>query len=289
MITVFTPTYNRGHLLEGLYESLLRQTSKDFEWVIVDDGSKDDTHEVVQVFIAEGRIPIVYEYQENRGKHFAVNHGVRLAKGELFFIADSDDELTADSLQWVVEEFQTVREDASVGGVCGLDCQKDGSIIGSGLPQEHIDCNALDIRYQYHVTGDLKEVFRTSVLREIPFPEIEGERFSPEALTWNRIAAKYKLRYFNKPIYVAEYQSDGLSSRIVRIRMESPVASMMCYKELTEYDIPLKEKVKAAINYWRFRLCAKWGTEKPRLRWYWNVFMPLGWGMHLKDKKSVES
>ena len=288
LITVFTPTYNRGHLLGGLYESLLRQTTKDFEWVIVDDGSKDDTREVVQAFIAEGRIPIVYEWQENRGKHFAVNHGVRLAKGELFFIADSDDELTEDSLQRVAATFQTVREDASIGGVCGLDCTKDSKIIGSGLPQEVIDCNALDIRFKYHVTGDLKEVFRTSVLKDIPFPEIEGERFSPEALTWNRIAARYKLRYFNHPIYVAEYQPDGLSSRIVRIRMESPVASMMCYQELTTYAVPLKEKVKAAINYWRFRLCAKRGTEKPQLRWYWNVFMPLGWGMHLRDKKNVE-
>lgn len=288
LITVFTPTYNRGRLLTNIYQSLLKQTAKDFEWVIVDDGSKDNTRDVVKDFMDEGKLPIVYEYQENKGKHFAVNHGVRLAGGELFFILDSDDQLMDDSLEVVAKTYQAVRNNPEIGGVSGLDCTKDGKIIGSGLPQEVIDCNALDIRYKYHVTGDLKEVFCTSVLKEIPFPEIEGERFSPEALTWNRIAVKYKLRYFNRPIYVAEYQPDGLSSRIVRIRMESPVASMMCYQEMTTYDIPLKEKVKAAINYWRFRLFAKRGVEKPKLGWYWNVFMPLGWMMYLKDKKNVE-
>ena len=260
LITVFTPTYNRGHLLPELFRSLCHQEFTDFEWVVVDDGSKDDTETVMrEIMDREHTFPISYFKTPNGGKHRAVNFGAKEAKGELFFIADSDDTLTDDSLQRVAEAFEPLRDKEEMGGVCGLDCQKDGSIIGSGLPQEVIDCNALDIRFLYHVTGDLKEVFRTSVLREIPFPEIEGERFSPEALTWNRIAVKYKLRYFNRPIYRAEYQQDGLTSRIVRIRMESPVASMMCYQEMTIYAIPLKEKIKAAINYWRFRLCAKGG------------------------------
>lgn len=285
LITVFTPTYNRGHLLPELFRSLCHQEFTDFEWVVVDDGSKDDTETVMrEIMDREHTFPISYFKTPNGGKHRAVNFGAKEAKGELFFIADSDDTLTDDSLQRVAEAFEPLRDKEEMGGVCGLDCQKDGSIIGSGLPQEVIDCNALDIRFLYHVTGDLKEVFRTSVLREIPFPEIEGERFSPEALTWNRIAVKYKLRYFNRPIYRAEYQQDGLTSRIVRIRMESPVASMMCYQEMTIYAIPLKEKIKAAINYWRFRLCAK-GGEKPKMKWYWNVLMPLGWLMHLKDLK----
>lgn len=285
LITVFTPTYNRGHLLPELFRSLCHQEFTDFEWVVVDDGSKDDTEAVMRkIMDGEHGFPIRYFKTPNGGKHRAVNFGAKEAKGGLFFIADSDDTLTDDSLQRVAEAFEPLRDKEEMGGVCGLDCQKDGSIIGSGLPQEVIDCNALDIRFQYHVTGDLKEVFRTSVLREIPFPEIEGERFSPEALTWNRIAVKYKLRYFNRPIYIAEYQQDGLSSRIVRIRMESPVASMLCYQEMTTYDIPLKEKIKAAINYWRFRLCAKGGV-KPKMKWYWNVLMPLGWLMHLKDLK----
>ena len=257
----------------------------DFEWIVVDDGSMDNTQEVMRGIMEENHgFAIRYYRNPNGGKHRAVNLGVKEAKGELFFIADSDDQLTDDSLQMVAEVFEGVRNNPEIGGVCGLDCLKDGTLLGSGLPCETIDCNALEIRYKHHVTGDLKEVFRTRVLIEFPFPEIEGERFSPEALTWNRIAAKYQLRYFNKPIYVADYQPDGLTSRIVRIRQQSPIASMLCYKELTEYDVPLKEKVKAAINYWRFRLCAH-GGQKPKMRWYWNLFMPVGRLMYLRDGK----
>ena len=285
LITVFTPTYNRGHLLPTLFKSICRQTFKDFEWIVVDDGSTDNTQQVMEGFMEdEHPFPIRYIKTPNGGKHRAVNRGVKEAKGELFFIADSDDQLTEDALQVVAETYEGVRNNPLIGGVCGLDCQKDGSIIGSGLPNETIDCSSLDIRFKYHVTGDLKEVFLTRVLKEIPMPEIEGERFSPEALTWNRIAAKYQLRFINRPIYIAEYQPDGLSSRIVRIRMQSPVASMLCYQEMTTYPIPLKVKIKAAINYWRFRMCAKKNSEKPKLRWYWNVFMPLGWLMHKRDK-----
>ncbi|MBR5653168.1 MAG: glycosyltransferase family 2 protein [Prevotella sp.] len=285
LITVFTPTYNRGHLLPTLYESICRQTFKDFEWIVVDDGSTDNTQQVMEGFMEdEHPFSIRYIKTPNGGKHRAVNRGVKEAKGELFFIADSDDQLTNDALQVVAETYEGVRDNTIIGGVCGLDCQKDGTIIGSGLTQDYLDCNSLDIRFKYHVTGDLKEVFLTRVLKEIPMPEIEGERFSPEALTWNRIAAKYQLRFINRPIYIAEYQPDGLTSSIVRIRMQSPVASMLCYQEMTTYPIPPKEKIKAAINYWRFRLCAKKDSEKPKLRWYWNVFMPLGWLMHKRDK-----
>lgn len=286
IITVFTPTYNRSHLLPTLFESICRQTFKDFEWIVVDDGSSDNTQEVMEKIMTEKHdFPIRYIKTANGGKHRAVNCGVKEAKGELFFIADSDDQLTDDALQVVAETYEQVRDNPLIGGVCGLDSDKEGKIIGSGLPQDIIDCNTVDIRYKYYVTGDMKEVFLTRVLRETPMPEIPGEKFSPEALTWYRIAKKYQLRFINRPIYIAEYQPDGLTSRIVRIRMESPVASMLCYQELTTYSIPLKEKIKAAINYWRFRLCAKKGTEKPQLSWYWNVFMPLGWLMHKRDKK----
>ena len=221
LITIFTPTYNRAHLLPRLYESLCKQTFKDFEWVIVDDGSVDETHE-------------------------------------------------------------KVKDDKNIAGIVGLDCYDNGSIIGSGLPKDVIDCNAIEIRLKYQVTGDLKEVFRISVLREFPFPEIDGERFCPEQLVWFRIAQKYKLRYFNKPIYIAEYQEQGITSNITNVRMKSPIASMMTYAELNSYDIPFASKIKAAINYWRFRFCSD-AAEKPSLAWWWGWTAPIGYLMHLND------
>ena len=308
MITIFTPTYNRAHLLPKLYESLCRQIYSDFEWVIVDDGSVDNTEEVVNSqftihnsqlkvdnsnsfassLVSQLHFPIRYFYQENGGKHRAINRGVKEARGELFFIADSDDWLPEDALAIVAEEYAKIKDDKTVAGVAGLDCYEKGDVVGSGLPKETINCNAIDIRLKHHVTGDLKEVFRTSVLREFPFPEIEGERFCPEQLVWFRIAQKYKLHYFNQPIYIAAYQEQGITAGIVKARMKSPIASMMCYQELNGYAVPFPQKMKAAINYWRFRLCSKKGHKHiPHLSWWWNWVMPLGWLLHLNDKRKV--
>jgi len=285
MITIFTPTYNRADLLHRLYVTLILQTYKNFEWVIVDDGSKDNTKDVVSSFVKEGKLNIHYVQQENGGKHRAINTGVGLAKGELFFILDSDDILPNNALELVVKTFQPIKHEMSFAGVSGIDGNFDGRIIGSGLPDDSIDCNSVDIRYKFHVTGDMKEVFRTSVMKEFPFPDIEGEKFCPEALVWNRIAQKYKLRYFNKIIYKVEYQPEGLTSNIVKVRMKSPITSMMCYAEMLELNIPFKDKFKAAVNYWRFRLCYNGNGSYPKVSGLWNAVAPLGWLMHLKDKR----
>jgi glycosyltransferase involved in cell wall biosynthesis len=287
LITVFTPTYNRRHLLQRLYGSLCCQTYRDFEWIIIDDGSSDNTEHVVNAFISENKIDIKYIQQENGGKHRAINHGVREAKGELFFIVDSDDLLPADSLETIYQTYKDIRNEKSYVGMSGLDGFADGRIIGSGLPQNTINCNSIEIRNKYHVTGDMSEVFRTDVMKEFPFPEVEGEKFCPEVLVWNRIAQKYKLRYINKIIYTAEYQQEGLTSNIVKIRMKSPIASMMCYAEMNRLNIPFAQKIKAAINYWRFRFCSDSGTI-PALSSLWLFTMPIGYMMHLSDKKYLK-
>ena len=283
LISVFTPTYNRATLLSRLYNSLKEQTYKNFEWIIVDDGSYDNTKEVVETFIRKGHINIQFVCQQNGGKHRAINNGAQLAKGELFFIVDSDDLLPHTALEVVVDNYKSIEDNNLFAGVSGIDGYLDGNSVGTGLPLEVMDCNSVDIRYKYHVKGDLKEVFRTSVMKEFPFPEIDGGRFCPEVLVWNRIAQKYKLRYFNKVIYQVEYLDGGLTSAIIKNRMNSPVASMMCYAEMNQLDIPVKDKLKAAVNYWRFRLCYYGNGGYPKLHSIWNLVAPLGWLMHLND------
>jgi glycosyltransferase involved in cell wall biosynthesis len=285
LITVFTPTYNRAKLLKRLYDSLCVQTFADFEWLIIDDGSVDNTEKIVNGFIAENKIGIRYIKQRNGGKHRAINHGVREAKGELFFIVDSDDWLPEDSLETINKYYQGIKDDKSFAGISGLDGFADGKNIGDSLPKEIIDCSSIELRFKYKISGDMSEVFRTDVMKEFPFPEYEKERFCPEALVWNRIASKYKLRYFNKIIYYAEYQPDGITNAIVKARMNSPMASMMCYSELNSYDIPVIQKIKAAINYWRFRFCSNI-KDKPKISFVWCWTMPLGFIMHLNDKRN---
>lgn len=289
MITVFTPTYNRAHLLPRLYESLCTQSFKNFEWVIVDDGSTDDTKCLsLSLSSREGTFfPIRYFYQENGGKHRAINRGVREARGELFFIADSDDMLPPDALESVARVYDDIKDDASFAGVCGLDGDYNGNVIGSGLPKSIIDDNSINIRFKYGITGDMKEVFRTEVLKEFPFPEIDGEYFCPEMMVWNRIAAEYKLRFLNQIVYLAEYQVDGITSSIIKARMNSPIASMMTYVELNRCNIPFVSKIKAAINYWRFRFCSK-KAEKPQLDWRYYWTMPVGFLMYKRDQRTVK-
>ena len=285
MVTVFTPTYNRAAYLLKVFESLLQQTFKDFEWVIVDDGSIDDTSVIIDnlQLTNDKFFPIRYFYQENGGKHRAINRGVKEAKGELFLILDSDDILPPNSLERIDFYYQQIKDNNSFGGVCGYMAHHDGTVIGKGCDIGVLDTNSIDLRYKYHVEGDMLEVFRTSVLKEIPFPEISNEKFVPEALVWNRIARKYKLRVFHEVVYFRDYLEGGLTDKIVKIRMNSPIASMMTYAEMTEFNIPFFAKVKAAINYWRFRFCSD-AKEKPQIEWWWLWTVPLGWMMHLRDK-----
>ena len=287
LITVFTPTYNRSHLLLRLYESLCRQSFKDFEWVIVDDGSRDETKRLsLSLSGQEAGFPIRYIYQKNGGKHRAINRGVKEAKGELFFIVDSDDLLPPDALQVVADRYSDIRWKKDYAGVCGLDGSFSGQVIGSGLPVPILDESTIALRFKHGVTGDMKEVFRTDIMREYPFPEIDEEKFCPEMLVWNRITSKYKLRFFDQIIYSVEYQDDGITSGIVKARMKSPVASMMTYAELNNYDIPFASKVKAAVNYWRFRFCSN-AKYKPKLCWWYFWTMPIGYLMHLKDVRTT--
>ena len=283
MITILTPAYNRGHLLEKLYQSLVEQDFEDFEWVIVDDGSSDSTTDIVDKFIQDKKIIISYIKQSNGGKHRALNRGVIESKGELILIVDSDDSLPKNSLSVINRYYLEIKDNPLIGGVCGLMAHHDGTIIGERKICSSMNLSSIEMRYKYGFVGDVCEVFKTEILREFPFPEIENEKFCPEALVWNRIATKYKLHYFNEVIYYRDYLDGGLTSKIVRIRMNSPIASMICYAELNQLDIPFKDKVKAAVNYWRFRLCYRGSRSYPSLPGLWNAVAPLGWLMHLND------
>nr|WP_314474178.1 glycosyltransferase family A protein [uncultured Prevotella sp.] len=291
-ISILTPTYNRGKLLLPLYDSLKNLTFKDFEWLIVDDGSEDDTEQYALSWIAHNienaEFPIRYIKKSNGGKHTAINRGVREASGELILILDSDDTLPEDSLATIAQYYEQCKGYKDCAGVCGLMAHHDGQLIGTGFPKDPMYESALQFRYaeKGNVTGDLLEVYKTSVMREFPFPEIENEKFCPESLVWNRIANKYKLFCFNKIVYYRDYLDGGLTSKIVKIRMNSPIASTMTYAEMLDYNISLKWKIRSAINYWRFKYCiSNKALKAPDVKWYWRLFQIIGLLMHLKDSR----
>lgn len=215
-ITVFTPTYNRKYIIETLYHSLQRQSFRDFEWIVIDDGSTDETKELFHSIMQEDNFfPIRYEKTKNGGKHRAINRGVAMAQGELFFIVDSDDYLTDDALQLIdaMEKSIPAGEEYRFGGVAGQKGYDSETPIGTSFTGDMIDITSLE-RNQYNVTGDKSEVFYTEVLRKYPFPEIDGENFVTECVVWDKIAYDgYKLRFFNKIVMICNYLPDGLSSQ----------------------------------------------------------------------------
>lgn len=212
MVTVFTPTYNRANLLSKLYASLKTQTSFDFEWIIIDDGSKDETSELVKKFMNEDNcFKIRYYYQKNHGKHVAINYGVQVADGEVFFIVDSDDWLPNNAIELIDNLFEEIKGMKGYAGIAGLKMYGDGSIVGSTFKGRSVDCTTLE-RAQYSIFGDKAEIFYTKILKEYPFPVFDNENFLSEEIVWNRIARDgYKLRWFNKCLYFCEYLENGLS------------------------------------------------------------------------------
>ena len=289
-ITIFTPTYNRAERLHELYHSLCRQTDKDFEWLIVDDGSEDNTYEVIQGFIKEGIINIRYFRQNNRGKHIAINHGINKAMGRLFWCVDSDDYIADDAIEWIRVQVAGVLENPEYVGICGEKVYFDGHPVERRPKEEIIDSNALDIMYKYHVSGDMAEVFKTDILSKFPFPDTaDDEKFCAESLVWNRIAQQFKIRYFfNKGIYYCEYLEDGLSARSVRLRHSSPQNTMTLYSELSHYRIPFLYKFKANVNFWRFFKLKHFNLITKNKMFGIRSFVALPIGLVMKIKDSIK-
>lgn len=224
-ITVFTPTYNRGYVIEKLYRSLQKQRFYNFEWIVIDDGSTDNTNLIFQRILADSnRFPITYLKVENGGKHRAINKGVQIAKGELFFIVDSDDFLTDDALEKIIEVEESIneKEKSSFAGLCGNRGYSKNEIIGSTYEGQFLDITQLE-RAKYGISGDKAEVFYTRILKKYPFPEFKGEKFITECVVWDKIAYDgFKLRFFNEVIYICNYLPDGLTAHSKEHFIASP-------------------------------------------------------------------
>lgn len=202
--TVFTATYNRAHTLGRVFDSLQRQTFRDFEWLIVDDGSADETRLLVEGWQARAPFPIRYVWQENRGKHVAFNHGVRMAAGALFASLDSDDGCIPEALERLHGHWLAIPEERRVG-FAGLSClcvDERGRRVGRGLPRDVIDADMLQMRYRYGIHSEQWGVYRTDILLRYPFPETITRQYVPEGLVWSKLARDFKLRFINEALRI---------------------------------------------------------------------------------------
>jgi len=234
-VTVFTPTYNRAYILGQLYRSLQRQTCTDFEWLIVDDGSADDTKSLVASWQGEENpFPIRYIYQENGGKCRAINRGLKEADGRLFFTVDSDDYLTDDAIEKVIAWDKELPPDGHFCGYVGNRGTTPTQTPNRLFPGGYLDGTALD-RYD-QVDGERAFVFYTEIHRKYLYPEFPGEKFLTEAVTWDLMAHDgYKMRFYNDIIWIWEYKDDGLTRAGYRVFLENPQGTGLFFRQKAEF------------------------------------------------------
>lgn len=264
MITVLTTTYNRGILLKRLYESLLKQSSSHFEWLIVDDGSSDDTKEIVKDFKKENKLNIKYFYKKNGGKHRALNLGISKANGILIFIVDSDDWLEKNAIEEIENAYKVYKDNNSICGFSFLRKFPNGEINGKFFGKNYEIASYIDMRINNNdMMADKAEVYYKKCLQEFPFPEYDGEKFLSEDIVWVKLARKYKMVHINKAIYIGDYLTGGLTKKRRINNIKSPIGCMnRANLYLTDdVGVNLKFKSKCAIQYLIYGWFAKKNTN----------------------------
>ena len=250
--TIFTPTFNRKELLEKLYKSLQKQTFKDFEWLIVDDGSADGTKEKVEEFLSEKKLDIKYYFKENGGKQRAYNFATDKANGELFICLDSDDEYVENGLETILKYWKKYEKNNNIAGMGYLSTYPNREVIGSSFPEKEMVSTQFDIYNKYGVKGDKGLMFRTEIIKKYKFPVFDDEKFITEAVVYNRICEKYKMVYVNEKIEIKEYQEDGLTAKYNNLLLRNPKGQALYHNEINSQNLSFKQKVLNNAVYYKF-------------------------------------
>ena len=251
LLTVFTPAYNRAHTIGRTYESLCRQTSKDFEWLVIDDGSTDNTRELVEQWMAHNNGFIIkYVWKENGGLHTGYNKAIELINTELCVCIDSDDWMPDDAVEKILNKWSKEKSDR-FAGILGLDFYEDGNPIGGYFPEDVKSLKIIEMSAKYHHHGDVKVVHRTELMKQVaPMPVFPGEKnFNPIYL-FHKIDIHYPLLLLNNNLCFVEYQTDGMSNNMIRQYLNSPRSFSEIRKLLmSRKDAPFLLKFKNAVHY----------------------------------------
>lgn len=254
LITVFTATYNRGHLIQRIYQSLLRQKEFNFEWLVIDDGSQDQTEDLFNDWTSrDNPFEIRYYKQENRGLIRTLNRGIELARGEYFAKIDSDDYVVDDYTTNISKWVASIENSTSIYAVSGVRVTPDGIPLKGkwpDIPRELGFVDATDLeRAAYDLDADMCEAWRTDVLRNYPFPVWNGEKFASEQIVFNQIALDgYKIRWYPVAMSICEYQEGGLTKGSRKLEIQNPMGYAMMYNHKLKYDIPFAQKLRCAMQ-----------------------------------------
>lgn len=280
-ITVFTAAFNREHTLSRLYQSLKRQSFKDFEWIIVDDDSTDNTEKLINKYITDeiDTMTIKYLKQKRGGKHRAINKGLEIAQGELFFLVDSDDYITENALEKIVYWEKGIKNKNEFSGLCGLSGYDINTPIGTTFNGNYSDMKVTE-QFGKGITGDRANIFYTKIFREYKYPTFKDEWHIAPGVPYIRMAIDgYKMRYFNEIIYIAEYLEDGLTNMGDKKILDNFVGYTLRTKELLQTEIPFRRKVEVIGKYTFLGRKKKISFKKIAQNINTNIFIliPLGY------------
>lgn len=248
-LTVFTPTYNRAYCLHKCYNSLKGQTNKDFVWLIIDDGSTDNTKELVNYWNRQGEIEIRYHYQENQGMHGAHNTAYELINTELNVCIDSDDFMPLDAVEKILS-FWKEHGSAEVSGIMGLDAFTNGEIIGTQFPSGLKKCTLFELYNKHGVVGDKKLVYRSELTKKYPYPLFENEKYVGLAYKYFKLDEEYEMLLMNEKLCIVEYLEDGSSLNMFHQYRKNPKGFAFYRKELMKLSLAdVKFKFRQAIHY----------------------------------------
>ena len=251
-LTVFTATYNRAHTLPRLYDSLVCQNlspNYKFEWLIIDDGSSDNTECLVKSWIEQSLIPIQYVKTENGGKPRAINNAVNIALSDYLFIIDSDDYVADEGcIEFLIEECKKIETDNSIIGIGGLRGFSIDKPFKCPFFNYQTDATNLQ-RADYGLDVDCNEVYKIEILKKYPFNVWKGENFVPEEVVLNEIALDgYKIRWFNRIIVISEYLDGGLTKGAWQLIKKNPMGYAMLYKHKLKHEKELKKQIYNTIQ-----------------------------------------
>ncbi|MBE2284914.1 MAG: glycosyltransferase family 2 protein [Prosthecobacter sp.] len=296
LFTVYTPTFNRAHTLHRVFDSLQAQSCRDFEWLVIDDGSTDGTAALMARYQQEATFPLRYLQEPHRGAHHAHNLSLRESRGELWVKLDSDDGCVPQTLERLKNHWESIPLELrdQFSGVTGLCLDQNGTLVGSRFPSDPLDCSAAELEYVHKVRGEKWGCLRLDVLRRFPYPEGVSGNFIPESFIWCQVSKIFKTRHFNEALRI--YWMDAPS--LVHGRSDprtNAAGHRLMFKTVLDlesgwfFSAPLR-LLRAAVQYSRFAWLSGRGLARQFFelnslggRLLWLMALPGGWWLWLRD------